>query len=140
MSRPPRDPREKVFTKDVVLFLAIAVLMWSPFLLFVFIHDLKDIVHARTELFYLFLFVELVIALNSRSLRFGFFKLRPHKWLVIAVASQVLLTVGLLFIPSIRRGFGVMPPRPADAVLALGFGTFVFLSMEGIKAYLRRRA
>jgi len=140
MSRPPRDPREKVFTKDVVMFLAIAVLMWSPFLLFVFIHDLRDIVHARTELFYLFLFVELVIALNSRSLKYGFFRLRPHKWLVIAVASQVLLTVGLLFIPSIRQGFGVVPPRVSDAVLALGFGTFVFLSMEGIKAYLRRRA
>jgi P-type Ca2+ transporter type 2C len=140
MNRPPRDPREKVFTKDVIWFLAIAVLMWSPFLLFVFIHDLKDIVHARTELFYLFLFVELVIALNSRSLRYGFFKLRPHRWLVIAVASQVLLTIGLLFIPSIRQGFGVIPPRLSDAVVALGFGTFVFLSMEGIKAYLRRRA
>jgi P-type Ca2+ transporter type 2C len=140
MNRPPRDPRERVFTKDVVMFLAIAVLMWSPFLLFIFIHDLRDIVHARTELFYLFLFVELVIALNSRSLRFSFFKLPPHKWLVIAVASQVVLTAGLLLIPSIRGGFGVVLPRPADAVLALGFGAFVFLTMEGIKAYLRRRA
>ncbi|MBE3124290.1 MAG: cation-translocating P-type ATPase [Acidobacteria bacterium] len=140
MSRPPRDPREKVFTKDVVLFLAMAVLMWSPFLLFIFIHDLKDIVHARTELFYLFLIVELVIALNSRSLRYSFFKLRPHKWLVIAVASQVLLTAGLLMIPSIRRGFGVLLPTPKDIAIALAFGAFVFLSMEGIKAYLRRRA
>ncbi|MCX6568400.1 MAG: cation-translocating P-type ATPase [Candidatus Aminicenantes bacterium] len=140
MSRPPRDPREKVFTKDVVLFLAIAVLMWSPFLLFIFIHDLKDIVHARTELFYLFLIVELIIALNSRSLRYSFFKLRPHKWLVIAVASQVLLTAGLIMIPSIRRGFGVLLPTPKDIAIALAFGAFVFLSMEGIKLYLRRRA
>jgi Ca2+-transporting ATPase len=140
MARPPRDPREKVFTKDVVAFLAIAVLMWSPFLLFIFIHDLKDIVHARTELFYLFLFVELVIALNSRSLRFSFFKLRPHKWLVIAVLSQVLLTAGLIMIPSMRRGFGVLLPTGNDALIALAFGAFVFLSMEGIKAYLRRRA
>jgi Ca2+-transporting ATPase len=140
MSRPPRDPREKVFTKDVVIFLAMAVLLWSPFLLFVFIHDLKDIVHARSELFYLFLFVELVIALNSRSLRYSFFKLRPHKWLVIAVASQVLLTAGLLMIPSIRSGFGVRLPTLMDAAIALVFGAFVFLSMEGIKVYLRRRA
>src|SRR5512136_2150345 len=36
MARPPRDPREKVFTKDVVWFLVIAVVMWSPFLLFVY--------------------------------------------------------------------------------------------------------
>jgi Ca2+-transporting ATPase len=114
--------------------------MWSPLLLFVFIHDLKDIVHARTELFYLFLFVELVIALNSRSLKYSFFKLRPHKWLVIAVVSQVALTAGLLLIPSIRAGFGILPPRLQDIELMLAFGAFVFLSMEGIKAYLRRRA
>jgi Ca2+-transporting ATPase len=140
MRRPPRDPKEKVFTKDVLLFLAIAVAMWSPLLLFVFIHDLKDIVHARTELFFLFLFVELVIALNSRSLKYSFFKLRPHKWLVIAVASQFVLTGGLLLVPSIRAGFGVVWPKPQDIILTLAFGAFVFLSMEGIKAYLRRRA
>ena len=140
MSRPPRDPKEKVFTKDVVAFLAMAVVLWSPIFLFIFFHDLRDIVHARSELFYLFLFVELVIALNSRSLRYGFFKLRPHKWLVIAVLSQVVLTVGLLMIPSIRRGFGILPPTASDAVLALAFGSFVFLSMEGIKFILRRRA
>ena len=112
----------------------------SPIFLFIFFHDLRNIVHARTELFYLFLFVELVIALNSRSLRYGFFKLRPHKWLVIAVVSQVVLTAGLLMIPSIRRGFGVLWPTGNDALLALAFGAFVFLSMEGIKAFLRRRA
>jgi Ca2+-transporting ATPase len=140
MLRPPRDPKEKVFTKDILLFLAIAVLMWSPLLLFIFIHDLRDIVHARTELFYLFLFVELVIALNSRSLKYSFFKLRPHKWLVIAVASQVVLTAGLLLVPSLRAGFGVLPPRLQDFELMVAFGAFVFLSMEGIKAYLRRRA
>ena len=140
MSRPPRDPKEKVFTKDVVAFLALAVVMWSPVFLFIFFHDLRDIVHARTELFYLFLFVELVVALNSRSLRYSFFKLRPHKWLVIAVLSQVVMTVGLLMIPSIRRGFGILLPSGNDLILALAFGTFVFLSMEGIKAVLRRRA
>jgi hypothetical protein len=43
-------------------------------------------------------------------------------------------------IPSIRRGFGVLLPTPKDMAIALSFGAFVFLSMEGIKAYLRRRA
>ena len=139
MQRPPRDPKEKVFTKDILIFLAIAVLLWSPFLLFIFIHDLRNIVHARTELFYLFLFVELVIALNSRSLKYSFFKLPPHKWLNIAVLSQVVLTVGLLMVPSLRAGFGILPPRLQDFEIMFGFGAFVFLSMEGIKAYLRRK-
>ena len=140
MQRPPRDPKERVFTKDILIFLAIAILLWSPFLLFVFLHDLRNIVHARTELFYLFLFVELVIGLNSRSLKYSFFKLRPHKWLIIAVASQVLLTAGLMMVPSLRAGFGVLPPRLQDVEIMFGFGAFVFLSMEAIKAYLRRRA
>ncbi len=139
MARPPRPPDEKVFTKDFILFLAMAVLIWSPVLIFVFLHDLGEISHARSELFYMFLFGELVIALNSRSLKYAFFELRPHKWLVIAVASQVALTAGLLAIPSIRTSFGVNLPTVQDLENMAAFGAFVFLTMEGIKAYLRRR-
>jgi Ca2+-transporting ATPase len=138
MRRPPRPPGEKVFTKDFVLFLAMAVLIWSPLLIFVFLHDLGEIRHARSELFYMFLFGELIIALNSRSLKYGFFELRPHKWLVIAIASQVALTAGLLAVPSIRGAFGVNLPTVGDVKNMAAFGAFVFLTMEGIKAYLRR--
>jgi Ca2+-transporting ATPase len=139
MARPPRPPDEKVFTKDFILFLAMAVLIWSPVLIFVFLHDLGEISHARSELFYMFLFGELIIALNSRSLKYAFFELRPHKWLVIAVASQVALTAGLLAIPSIRTSFGVNLPTLQDVENMAAFGAFVFLTMEGIKAYLRWR-
>ena len=108
-------------------------------MIFVFLHDLGSVRHARTELFYMFLFGELVIALNSRSLKYAFFELRPHKWLVIAVASQVALTAGLLAFPSIRDAFGVNPPTLTDVQNMAAFGVFIFLTMEGIKAYLRRK-
>jgi Ca2+-transporting ATPase len=138
MKRPPRDPNEKVFSKDFVLFLAMAVLLWSPFFLFVFLHDLKTIEHARTEVFFLFIVIELLVALNSRSIKYSFFKLRPHKWLVLTVLSQLALTFGLVLIPSLRQSFGVLMPSAKDMEMILGFGAFVLVSMELIKVYLRR--
>ena len=53
-------------------------------------------------------------------------------------ARTTLLTAGLLAIPSILGAFGVNPPTLRDIEIMAGFGAFVFLTMEGIKAYLRR--
>ncbi len=139
MKRPPRDPNEKVFSKDFVIFLVMAVFLWSPFFLFIFLHDLKDIAHARTEVFFLFIVIELLVALNSRSIKYSFFKLRPHKWLALSVLSQLVLTFGLVLIPSLRRSFGVLMPSAKDMEMILGFGAFVLVSMELIKAYLRKK-
>jgi Ca2+-transporting ATPase len=139
MKRPPRNPNEKVFSKDFVIFLAMAVFLWSPFFLFIFLHDLKDIAHARTEVFFLFIVIELLVALNSRSIKYSFFKLRPHKWLVLSVVSQLALTFGLVLIPSLRRSFGILMPSVKDMEMILGFGAFVLVSMEIIKLYLRKK-
>jgi P-type Ca2+ transporter type 2C len=138
MKRPPRDPRESVFSKDLLLLLALAVFLWSPFFLFVFFHDLKGISHARTEIFFLFIIIELLIAVNSRSLRYSFFKLRPHKWLALSVISQLLLTFLVVLIPVVRQSFGIILPTLQDMVTILIFGVFVMVSLELSKAYLRK--
>jgi len=138
MKRPPRDPRESVFSKDLLLLLALAVFLWSPFFLFVFFHDLRGISHARTEIFFLFIIIELLIAMNSRSLRYSFFKLRPHKWLVLSVISQLLLTVLVVLIPAVRQSFGIIFPSLQDMMIILCFGVFVMVSLELSKAYLRK--
>jgi len=139
MKRPPRNPNEKVFSKDFIIFLAMAVLIESPFFLFIFLHDLKDITHARTEIFFLFIVVELLIALNSRSIKYSIFTLRPHKWLVLAVCSQIALAFGLVLIPSVRRSFGIQLPSAADMAIILGYGVFAIISIELIKLYLRKK-
>ena len=139
MKRPPRAPNEKVFSKDFIIFLAMAVLIESPFFLFIFLHDLKDITHARTEIFFLFIVVELLIALNSRSIKHSIFTLRPHKWLVLAVCSQIALAFGLVLIPSVRRSFGIQLPSATDMEIILGYGVFAIISIELIKLYLRKK-
>jgi Ca2+-transporting ATPase len=139
MKRPPRNPNERVFSKDFVIFLVMAVVLWSPFFLFIFLHDLKTIEHARTEVFFLFIVIELLVALNSRSIKYSFFKLPPHKWLTLSVLSQLALSFGLVLIPSLRESFGILLPSAGDMEMILGFGAFVLVSMEIIKVYLRKK-
>lgn len=139
MHRPPRDPRESVFTSQVKSFIGMALLIEIPFFFYLFFEDLRDITMARTEVFFLFIIVELIIALNFRSLRFGIFKAPPHKWLVFAILSQVVLTFVLLQIDSIRGAFGIVWPSGGTLAMILAFSGFVFVCMEIMKTYFLQR-
>jgi len=140
MDRPPRNPRESVFSPDVKVFILMALLIETPFFYLLFFHEFSDIARARTEIFFLFIIVELVIALNFRSLRFSVFKVPPHRWLVLAILSQVILIGVLIQSPTIRSSFGVLRPTLPMIGTILGFSAFVFLAMEAVKAMMRKRA
>lgn len=139
MRRPPRDPRESVFTPRVKAFIGMALLIEIPFFFYLFFEDLRDMTMARTEVFFLFIIVELIIAFNFRSLRFSIFQAPPHKWLVLAILSQVVLTLVLLQIDSIRDAFGITWPSIGVLTMILAFSGFVFVCMEMLKAYFLRR-
>ncbi len=139
MQRPPRDPKESVFSWDVRLFIALALFIEIPFFFFLFYNGLSDMAHARTEQLFLFIIIELIIALNFRSMRYSVFKLPPHLWLIISIISQIILTAVLIQIPSIRDAFGVIIPSASDLQIILGFGIVVFISMEIVKAVIRSK-
>ena len=139
MQRPPRDPKESVFSWDVRAFILLALFIEIPFFFFLFYHELYDITHARTETFFLFIIIELIIALNFRSMRYSVFKSPPHMWLVLSIVSQIILTAVLIQIPSIRDSFGIIKPSGSDLQIILGFGVVVFISMEVVKAILRKK-
>jgi len=139
MERPPRDPKESVFSWDVRAFILLALFIEIPFFFFLFYHELYDITHARTETFFLFIIIELIIALNFRSMRYSVFKSPPHMWLVLSIVSQIILTALLIQIPSIRDSFGIIKPSATDIGIILAFGVIVFISMEVVKAVLRAK-
>jgi Ca2+-transporting ATPase len=139
MQRPPRDPKESVFSWDVRAFISMALLIEIPFFFILFYHKLTDITEARTEMFFLFIIIELTIALNFRSMRYSIFKAPPHKWLLLALAWEILLIFVLIQFPSVRNAFGIDKPSSNSLGIILGFGVIVFISMEVIKAILRRR-
>ncbi len=139
MQRPPRDPRESVFSWDVRAFIFLALMIEVPFFYYLFYNELTDLTHARTEIFFLFIIIELIIALNFRSMRFSIFKARPHKWLLLAIVWEVVLIAALIQIPSVRDAFGITKPTFSDIGIILAFGVIVFISMEVIKAVLRKK-
>ena len=139
MDRPPRNPRESVFSADVKAYILIALFIETPFFYFLFFHDFADIARARTEIFFLFIIIELVIALNFRSLRFSVFKVPPHRALILAILSQVILVAVLIQFPTIRNSFGILQPTLPMIGMILGFSGFVFLAMEAVKRVMRKR-
>jgi Ca2+-transporting ATPase len=139
MQRPPRDPKESVFSWDVRVFILLALFIEIPFFFFLFYHELFNIAHARTETFFLFIIIELIIALNFRSMRYSIFKAPPHRWLLLAIAFQIILTAVLIQIPTIRDTFGVVELSTSDLGIILSFGIVVLISMEVVKAVLRTK-
>jgi len=139
MKRPPRDPKESIFGWDVKSFILRAVLIECPFFYILFFHKLVDITYARTEIFFLFIIIELVVALNCRSLVYSIFKVPPHKWLVIALIWELVLITILIQIPSVRDAFGITKPSFSDLTIIISFGVIVFILIEITKIILRRK-
>jgi len=139
MKRPPRNPKASVFGWDVKSFILRAVLIECPFFYILFFHELEDITHARTEIFFLFIIIELVVALNCRSLIYSIFKAPPHKWLIIALAWEIVLIGVLIQIPTVREAFGIMKPSLSDMTIIISFGLLIFVIIEVTKVILRKK-
>ncbi|MCP8314850.1 MAG: cation-translocating P-type ATPase [archaeon] len=141
MKRPPRTKDEPVFTRDVVLFLIRALIVETPVLTLAFISGLSyGMDAARTRLFLMFIFVELAVALNCRSLLFTIDKAKPHKWLLLAVIWESLLVAVLLHIPMAREALNILYPTFEDIIWVAGGVLATFISIEGLKhfALIRR--
>jgi Ca2+-transporting ATPase len=139
MMRPPRNPKESVFGWDVMSFVLRSVVIETPFFFFIWFNGLGDITHDRTEIFFMFIIIEFVIALNCRSLIFSIFKAPPHKWLLIALAWELSLITVLVQIPAVRDAFGILKPTLADLGIIVALGVLVFVIIEGTKVLLRKR-
>jgi Ca2+-transporting ATPase len=121
-------------------FILLALVVEAPLFIWLFFHDLGEIEHMRTEMFFLFIVVELVIAMSFRSLKHSIFKAPPHKWLLLAIFWEMVLAFGLIQIPALRETFGIRLPTFKDLATVTAISAVVLLSMEALKAVLRRQA
>jgi nucleotide-binding universal stress UspA family protein len=137
MQRPPRDPAESVFSRDVRFLVLLGVLIECPIFLWVYFDNYGDIEAARTKIFLLFVLVELIISMSFRSLRFSVFESPPHKWLLIAIVWELALLAVLIQFPAVRETFGIRMPAWPDVGMVLAVGALVLVAIELAKAYLR---
>jgi Ca2+-transporting ATPase len=138
MTRPPRDPKESIFSKEVKTMLTAIPLVHSPILLFIFISSLGEgLNYARTALFMVFVFFELMVALNCRSLKYSIFKVKPHKILSLAVIVSALSTVALFLIPNLRHAFELVMPTFNDFIWAILLSIIPLVLIQAVKRHLR---
>jgi Ca2+-transporting ATPase len=140
MSRPPRPKDESVFTKEVTRLIVMALIVQTPILLLGFVTGLGEgLAFARSRLFLMFIGIELAIALNCRSLTHSIIEVRPHKWVILAVISQIVLTIILTLIPLTREALGIILPTNIDLAWVMVAAVETFVSIELLKKYWKRR-
>ncbi len=140
MDRPPRDPNESVFSFDVRAFILLGAIIECPIFLWIFFRDMGNIEVARTEIFLMFVIIELMLALNFRSLRYSIFEAPPHKWLLIAIVWELILIAVLIQFAAVREAFGILMPTWSDVGEVVLIGLGVMVTIELAKMMLRRRA
>ncbi len=140
MERKPRNPKESVFTRDVIIYLTVIPVLMTALLLFgyFFYQPWRGIVHgkdmlteARTQLLTAMILMELANAISARSLKYTVFKVGvfKNKFLWYAILSSLGLQLLVLYTP-LQSVFGVTSPEPLDWAFAILFTAIVFGSLE----------
>ena len=140
MQRPPRDPNESVFSFEVRAFITLAVLIECPLFLWMFFHHIDDLETARTQVFLMFVIIELMLAMSFRSMRYSIIEAPPHTWLMIAIAWEVVLIAVLIQFAPVRAAFGIRVPTWPEVGWVMLMALGVMGAMEVAKVVLRRRA
>ena len=140
MQRPPRNPKESVFSRDVLALVVLGVLIECPIFLWIFLQNVSDLELARTKIFFMFVVIELIIAINFRSLRYSLVQAPPHQWLLLAIAWELALVAGLIQLPAVREAFGIARPAVSDLGMILALGVGVMITIELAKSLMRRQA
>jgi Ca2+-transporting ATPase len=116
------------------MLILMAVLIECPLFLWMFFRSQPDMELARTLVFFMFVFIELIIAINFRSLRYSLVQAPPHKWLLLAIVWELGLIVVLMQFPAIRNAFGITTPSGFDLgmIVALGVGIVVVIEIAKV--------
>jgi Ca2+-transporting ATPase len=129
-----------VFSKDITTLILMGVLIECPIFLWTFFRAQPNMELARTQIFFMFVFIELIIAINFRSLRYSLIKAPPHKWLLIAIGWELALIVLLIQFPAVRNAFGIAMPSVSDLGMILVLGIGIVVIIEAAKAAFRTTA
>jgi Ca2+-transporting ATPase len=117
-----------------------AVIIECPIFLWMFFRAQPDMELARTQIFFMFVFIELIIAINFRSLRYSLIQAPPHKWLLIAIVWELALIVVLVQFPAVRNAFGITMPSASDLGMIFALGLGIVIVIEVAKAGFRTTA
>jgi Ca2+-transporting ATPase len=152
MDRPPRDPKSSIFTKNVLVLMAIIGVTMATTLLALFIWKLDSagnswrdsnnplLTEAQTMVLCTMVLFELLVALACRSEIHSIFKVGifSNKWLIYANAISLGLLMAILYIPVLQSPFDVVPLGWDDWIIVLPLSLTGFVVVEIIKLIFRK--
>jgi Ca2+-transporting ATPase len=110
MERPPRDPKQSIFTREVKANLAFTPVLVTVAVLYFFAATLpQGLVEARTTAFTMLVVIELFLAWGSRSLKRTILEVGPfrNKWLLASIAISLLMQLTVVSVPMLYKSFDV---------------------------------
>ncbi len=142
MRRPPRDPEERILTRESlaqILGFGLYIGLGSLLLFHLYYSGMDSgLAKAQTMAFTGMVLLEKMNVFNFRSLHapmrdVGFFS---NPWLLAAWTMSVSLQVSVVYVPFLQSAFGTVALNPTDWVWIVAVATPIFLIGELIK---RRR-
>ncbi|MFQ6057320.1 MAG: calcium-transporting P-type ATPase, PMR1-type [Anaerolineae bacterium] len=134
MFRPPRDPKESVFTTPVKLLIIVVSILMTAGVVPVFASVLprEGLVKAQTMAFTMMTMFEMFNAFNCRSERYSIFEVGPfaNPWLVLAVLSSILLQAAVIYLPFLQPIFGTATLGLADWLVVTAIASSALIVVE----------
>jgi len=134
MKRPPRNPKEKVYSGMELFFLVsiiLALISWIVPFWYALRFLGKPLSEARTIAFSQAVIFELILSLNSRSEERFVFKsldaLFANKHLILAVLVSLALQLAVLYLPPLQYIFNTTPLDLIDWGFIILFGSLSVL-------------
>ncbi|MBS0629460.1 MAG: cation-translocating P-type ATPase [Verrucomicrobia bacterium] len=137
MKRPPRPRSEPILTRHFSLFLlAMSLMVTAGAIGACFYGYQTSVVQAQTMTFTTLIVLELVKVHMIRS-QYRM-KLFSNPYVILAIASSLILQLLVLYVPSLRIIFSTVPLTLADWGVILGIATATWIAGKGItKIFLR---
>jgi P-type Ca2+ transporter type 2C len=152
MARPPRPPAEGIFTRPVIVLVAVIsvylTLILLPLFAYYVFYDPNRLVRpdqilsqAQTMVFVTLILAEQVNAFNCRSDFYSLFTLGffTNRLLLISVSLSSSMLVAVIYWPPLATLFHTHPLNLRDWLIAAGLGLSIFPVVEVIKWIIRRK-
>ncbi|MEK6933178.1 MAG: cation-translocating P-type ATPase [Nanoarchaeota archaeon] len=125
MKKPPRNPRENIITKTMIYHIVITGILMAAIVLTLFRLNLDSVVKAQTIAFTTVVILEMVrVQMIRAQYKLKFFS---NKWLIVAIASSILLQLVVVYIPGLNTIFKTTPLNLNDWIAILIGGVTMFV-------------
>jgi Ca2+-transporting ATPase len=146
MKRKPRRSNESLFNKWTVTYMVLAGIWTGAITLGVFVWATRSgrpFAEVQSMTFVTLILIEFFNAFNCRSLERSLFAVGvfSNKWLILAIAWELVLLGLIVYIPALQDPFKTHPLTLEDWAVTAGAASTIFIVFEVIKlvALLTRR-